>query len=135
MTVDDSDNLQYYYYGNFCLVKTDYNDGHEKCFSPGLRGCNTLIIRQDERAIILDKGYDDHQTLLAFQVGDDEALRDPQEEKILFQGNLPDCHVYTSRGSKAIFSDQSRKLLFGILGMKSKFLKKNLIKRRIWSTK
>ena len=58
MNVDEQDNLWYYYYDAFDLVKTDFDS--EWVFRPDVKGSSSFLIMKSHMGIIMDSGYGKH---------------------------------------------------------------------------
>lgn len=58
LNIDESNNLWFYYYSEFGLVKTDYL--HDIIFNPGINGASEFLINKSQTALIFDGGYDNH---------------------------------------------------------------------------
>ena len=57
INIDESDNLWYYYYTDFPLVRTDFSTETE--FDPGVEGADRFAVADNGRFLIMNGGYDD----------------------------------------------------------------------------
>jgi hypothetical protein len=108
MNVDDSDNLWFYYYPDFELVKTNFEQSGK--FSPGIRGANKIIIKKSGDYVALSGGYGNQGNYYSFHI--EEGQLNSQKEKIIFTyGNNPVLNSrIICRGSKIILFDSERNL-------------------------
>lgn len=58
INIDEKNNLWFYYYTEFLLVKTNYIN--DETYQPDISGCSNFLFNQSQTAILFDKGYSKH---------------------------------------------------------------------------
>jgi len=107
INMDDANNLWYYYYTEFNLVKTDLKN--ETVYTPQISGASGFLITSDGRKILFDGGYDKHGD---FQMAtlDGSGLKDYETIQLLYDGRYLLNQFFTFRKSKAVFVDSENRL-------------------------
>ncbi|PEJ53313.1 hypothetical protein CN692_21440 [Bacillus sp. AFS002410] len=107
INIDTKDNLWFYYYTDFKLVKT--NDKKDIVFTPNISGAASFLFNQRQNGILIDGGYKKHGQFTYMDLGDDK-LRNSKPCQFEFEGKPIQYSQYTFRNSKAIFLTQDRAL-------------------------
>ena len=107
INIDEQNNLWFYYYGEFNLVKTDFES--DCIFQPGLRGSGAFLITKSQSGILMEGGYEERDSwkfiqLLGHTVG---AASDVI---FTFNGNPVRLERYSFRSSKAVIMDGEQHL-------------------------
>lgn len=107
MNLDNKENLWFYYYTDFNLVKTDFKS--DVVYPIEIEGAKAFLITEDEKHILLDGGYDDH---FNFYVADIKSSRINNYSKVnvAFDYNNLNVILYKFRGSRGIFLDEDYRL-------------------------
>lgn len=107
MTVDDRENLWFYYYTDFDLVKTDFKQ--DRVYSTGIEGSNAFLFTKDGKYTMFDGGYNRHSAFKGAKLLDDGL--GPLFDIDIVEGEGPILPRYTVlRGSKAVFVDNKGKI-------------------------
>lgn len=110
LTVDDRENLWFYYYTDFDLVKTDFKK--DTVYRTGVRGSSHFLFTEDGRFVLFDGGYDNHTAFKGAQIQKD-ALRALFSVDIVADGKPVVPKKMAFRGSRAVFVNNH-----GVLYMK-----------------
>lgn len=107
INIDEQDNLWYYYYTEFELVKTDLCK--EKAYNPQVKGAAGFLITSDTRNVIFDGGYGKHDEFVTATFKGD-ALKDYESMQLLHNGKNIKNKFYSFMQSKAVFIDVNYRL-------------------------
>ncbi|MBD5137450.1 MAG: hypothetical protein HDT39_16135 [Lachnospiraceae bacterium] len=107
INIDEQDNLWYYYYTEFELVKTDLCK--EKAYNPQVKGAAGFLITSDTRNVIFDGGYGKHDEFVTATFNGD-ALKDYEPIQLLHNGKNIKNKFYSFMQSKAVFIDVNCRL-------------------------
>ena len=104
MNVSGTGDIWYYYYDEFKLVKANINGADHREYVPEIKGAESIIISEDEAALIMDKGYDADDEFAAKKILYDKL---GDEIPVLFKYKGIECRVglISSYGSKAVFME------------------------------
>ena len=108
MNIDDSNNIWYYYYDEFKLIKDQGN--HEFEYEPGIIGADIFFISADEQTALFNGGYDETGTYRIVKLG---GHKDEHPEKIMFRymDSKPDSiFLISAYGSYAVFHDVNERM-------------------------
>lgn len=72
INIDESDNLWYYYYTDFPLVRTDFSTETE--FDPGVEGADHFAVVNDGRFLIMNGGYDDADSFYVSRISGSQIV-------------------------------------------------------------
>ena len=72
INIDESDNLWYYYYTDFPLVRTDFSTETE--FDPGVEGADRFAVVNDGRFLIMNGGYDDADSFYVSRISGSQIV-------------------------------------------------------------
>lgn len=107
VNVDDYNNLWYYYYTEFELVKTDFLK--EKVYKPQIEGASGFLITADAGKVIFDGGYQAHGSFVMAPLKEDE-LKDFEKLQLFCEGKNLLIKLYTFMKSKAVFIDSDNRM-------------------------
>ena len=107
MNIDEKENLWFYYYNEFALVKTDFSA--DLVFHPEIKGASRFLLTKDTRQIIFNNGYNHYfeftSALLQYDRISEYERCDVvyNDESLLLKG-------VKFRSSKALFLDKQGRL-------------------------
>jgi hypothetical protein len=108
MNIDDSNNIWYYYYDEFKLIKDQGN--HEFEYEPGIIGADIFFISADEQTALFNGGYNETGTYRIVKL---VGHKDEHPEKIMFRfmDSKPDSiFLISAYGSYAVFHDANERI-------------------------
>jgi len=108
MNIDDNDDLWFYYYTDFLLVKTNYQS--EVTYNPQTKGSHGVLLSQSQTALLFQKGYGE-KGFYVIKIKDNE-LSKPSDSKIVFANEVIDIEGFSFRGSNAVFTNAQGELYF-----------------------
>ncbi len=109
MNVDGNDNLWFYYYTEFELVKTDFKK--DIVFQPNVSGASVFMINQRQNEILFDCGYKKHGEFIKMSLGYDK-LGAQQPCQFEFEDDIFSFTNFDFRDSKAVFLNRKSELYF-----------------------
>ena len=102
INIDEAENLWFYFYTDFNLVKTDFKT--EKIYTPDISGANTFFLTNDSQYIIFDEGYQSHGKFVYAPITYEKiGVFRPLE--FVFQNMEINCSLCKFRSSRAIIID------------------------------
>ncbi len=107
MNVDEQDNLWYYYYNDFDLVKTDF--ASEWVFHPGVEGSSSFLIMKSHMGIIMDSGYGKHGRMKMLRILGNRLGR-PEDAAFVCNGEAVPMQMYCFRSARAALADGGERL-------------------------
>ena len=107
MNTDEKEDLWFYYYDDFNLVRTDLKT--ETVYEPGIAGSNSFLITKDSRYVIFDAGYDKHGQYVYAPVFS-EKIGGFKPMEFVFDGEKNECIFAKFHGSKAVLSDDGDRI-------------------------
>lgn len=107
MNIDEQNNLWFYYYNEFLLVKTDFTS--EWVYQPKLSGSSSLLIMKSHTGIIMDSGYRGHSKLKMLRLLGDR-LGKISDVEFTWEGHRIPLDLYCFRSSKAVIADGKGKI-------------------------
>lgn len=107
VNVDDQNNMWFYYYGDFDLVKTDFHS--DLVYRPKITGSNSLLIMKSHTGIIMDGGYENHKQLIMIKLRGDR-LGEMSDVVITYEGEAQSWVRSHYRSSKAVWIDDQQRL-------------------------
>lgn len=107
MNIDEQNNLWFYYYNEFLLVKTDFTS--EWVYRPKLSGSSSLLIMKSHTGVIMDSGYRGHSKLKMLRLLGDR-LGKISEVEFTWEGHRIPLDLYCFRSSKAVIADGKGKI-------------------------
>lgn len=107
MNVDEQDNLWFYYYTEFNLVKTNFQT--EMVYQPKISGSSSFLIMKSHRGVIMDSGYGSHRRLKMLRLLGDR-LGSPKDVELAYEGQRVPLERYCFRSSKAVIVDGRERL-------------------------
>ena len=107
MNVDEQDNLWYYYYDDFNLVKTDFDS--EWVFRPDVKGSSSFLIMKSHMGIIMDSGYGKHGKMKMLRILGNRLGR-PEDAGFVCNGDTVPMEMYCFRSARAAFADGGERL-------------------------
>ncbi len=108
MNLDDQENLWFYYYSEFNLVRMNFRSG-DRVFKPQRDGMTAFLITASGRGILTDGGYGDHSQFHYYELRGQE-LRYKGGADIVCEGKKLLLKQYRFRGSKAVLLDNQERL-------------------------
>lgn len=99
MNIDDFDNIWFYYYTDFQLMKTNFETFHE--FYPGISGSHLLFFKHTADYIGIDGGYED-RTLYAIKIEEDKLNQTKEKLSFVYENREFVNFSLVSRGSKIL---------------------------------
>ncbi len=102
INIDEAENIWFYYYDEFSLVKTDLEK--DIVFQPEIHGASAFLLTKDTHTILLDGGYNKHSQFMSARIEQDR-LTDYQRTDIIYHNKPLALKQYIFRSSKAIFID------------------------------
>lgn len=113
MNLDDRENLWFYYYDEFDLVKTDFNQ--DVVYHMNIAGSGAFVITEDGRYVLVDGGYNRHMMYKAAEILGNK-LGVLFDVEIKCGENIKQAVLYAVRGSKAVFHEEGNFYLKSISG-------------------
>lgn len=107
MNTDDEENLWFYFYTDFHLVKTDFIS--ETIYKPDIAGANAFALTNDLQHIIFDKGYRNHGKFVCAPITHQKIGRF-QPLAFEYQNQKIDCALYRFRSSAVIMLDHQNRM-------------------------
>lgn len=83
INLDEQDNLWYYYYDEFNLVKTDFDK--EWMYKPDIKGADRFLITSDTRTVLFYNGFYGHNKLQS-AVLDCDNMKEHEDISIIYNG-------------------------------------------------
>lgn len=108
MNLDDQENLWFYYYDEFNLVRTNFRSG-DRVFKPRHDGMTDFLVTASGRGILTDGGYGNHSQFHYYEFRGQE-LRYQAAADIVCAGKKLLLKQYHFRGSKAVMLDNRERL-------------------------
>jgi len=108
INIDEQDNLWFYYYTDFNLVKTDYNS--DIVYTPNISGSHGFLLSKSQTALLFHKGYGEKGFSMMKKTHN--SLSNPSDIKIVHNSNEIDAPRFSFRSSKAVFVDTEGDLFF-----------------------
>ncbi len=105
MNLDSNDNLWFYYYTNFDLVKTDYTT--DIVYTPKIEGSSGFLLNRQQNAILFDQGYNHHGKFCVLTLAN-HTLGEIKQCCLEYNGEKLDDLGFSFRNSKAIFLDNDQ---------------------------
>ena len=108
MNIDDSNNIWYYYYDEFKLVKDQGN--LEFDYEPRITGADFFFISADEQTALFGGGYDEKGT---YRIVNLKNPKDEHRERVLFKYMDSELNLIVSNsayGSYALFIDNNDRM-------------------------
>ena len=102
INIDENENLWYYYYDKFELIRTDLKS--EMSYLPGISGADRFAISADGRSAVFDGGYNKHGKLFAIKLETSKAA-EPVEFPLEYRGESISVKIFGSLKSQAVFID------------------------------
>lgn len=98
IVIDTKNNIWYYYYDEFDLIKTDFKT--ETVYHPDREGSSILMLADNNRALIMDGGYDDPSLCLCrFQK---DGLSAWETIEFLYRDEIVEARIMDAYGSCAL---------------------------------
>lgn len=107
MNVDEQENLWFYYYSDFNLVRTDFQS--ETVYRPKISGSSTLLIMKSHTGVIMDSGYGSRGRLKMLRLLGNR-LGSAIDVQITYDGRSVPMDMCCFRSSKAVMSDGRERL-------------------------
>lgn len=102
INTDEAENLWFYYYSDFNLVKTDFIK--EKIYTPDISGADAFLLTNDSQYIIFDKGYQNHGEYVYAPITY-KAIGTFKPLKFVYQDQEIECFLCKFRSSRVIIMD------------------------------
>lgn len=107
INTDEAENLWFYFYTDFNLVKTDFKT--DKIYTPDISGADTFLLTNDSQHIIFDKGYQNHGKFVYAPITYKEiGAFKPLE--FVYQNREIDCSLCKFRSSMAVIIDRQNRI-------------------------
>ena len=108
MNLDDQENLWFYYYDEFNLVRTDFKS-KDWAFKPRRDGITAFLVTASGRGLLTDGGYGKHGQFHYYEFrGMNLAYKAPVD--VVFDGKTLSFNWLHFRGSKAVLVDNCGRL-------------------------
>ena len=109
INIDESDNLWFYYYTEFNLVKTNYFE--DTVYNPQVNGSSGFLFNKYNDNILFSKGYGEQDKFVIKSRNVDTYSRG---EEVEFKYNTSKIGIFdfAFRKSKAVFQDKDKKNIF-----------------------
>ncbi|GEM_PF-52770 len=107
--LDSEDNLWFYYYEDFKLIKTNYQK--EIIYYPNISGISGILIREDGKEILLDKGYSGYGRFYAIPIKGNR-LGKRKNCPLMFGKKEIKPMNYSLFRAKALFIDKYQRIYF-----------------------
>lgn len=107
INTDENENLWFYYYTDFDLVKTDFKS--EKIYTPDISGACAFFLTKDTQHIIFDKGYSNHGKFVYAPITY-EKIEAYKPLEFVYQNSEIDCLSFKFRSSKVIIVDSQNRI-------------------------
>lgn len=109
INVDETGNLWYYFYMDFDLIKTNYQE--ETVFQPDIEGSSAFLLTQDGMNVIFDKGYGQSDEFISMTIGYD-TIKKADDVEFWFDDNRINVYINRFRSSKAVLIDNEYNLFY-----------------------
>jgi hypothetical protein len=111
MNIDEQNNLWFYYYTDFNLVKTDYQS--DTVFTPNVAGAQGFLISKYQNALLFHKGYGKKGFCITKRNHKNfQQLSKPVDVSIVCKDEKINITDFAFRSSKAVFATKSGNLYF-----------------------
>lgn len=107
MNVDDRGNLWFYYYDEFALVKTNFEN--DVVYQTEIEGAQSFLLTEDAEHILFDGGYNKHSEFRSAKI-DTEQIADYQKTDFVYEEKSLLLQHYIFRGSRAVLVDNKGRL-------------------------
>jgi len=108
MNIDDNNDLWFYTYPEFRLIKTNYKT--EKIFDPIVKYSYGFLISQDKTAILMQKGLNE-KGFCIMKTGNNKSL-EPEDCEIVYGDKELNIKQFSFRSSKAVFLDENYEVYY-----------------------
>ncbi len=112
INIDESGSLWYYYYTDFELVRTDFQN--ETAYDPDVEGADSLAVVENGSLLIMDGGYDDSGSYYVRRIAG-ERIGDP--EPLVFvdeDGHPVPTDFVVWRGARALVFGENGEVFFAV---------------------
>ena len=107
INIDENENLWYYYYIDFDLIKTDMKT--EEIISPQIEGSTGFLITSNGKNIIFEGGYDNNDKFLLGKLSENE-ISQFEDLELKYNNEEIKVNVFDFKKSKALFIDENSRL-------------------------
>ncbi|SHO52524.1 hypothetical protein [Anaerocolumna xylanovorans] len=107
LNIDESNNLWFYYYTDFNLIKTDFHN--DQIFDIDIDGSSAFLINKKQTELIFDDGYKSHKQFTGYHLKHNKIIGKFSFE-ILYHKSQLLLQRYTFRSSKAVFIDDNDRM-------------------------
>ena len=108
INIDEQENLWFYYYDDFNLVRTDFKK--DLVYHPEISGMNSFLLTKGNQ-ILCDGGYNKHGQFIKMDILHDR-LENTETVNLMSDEQILLLKSYVFRSSKAIFLDNRDSLYF-----------------------
>lgn len=116
INTDEAENLWFYFYTDFNLVKTDFKT--EKIYTPNISGANSFLLTNDSQHVIFDKGYQNHGKFVYAPITY-EKIGEFKPLEFVYQSQEIECSLCRFRSSRAMIMDcQNRFFIKNIISIR-----------------
>lgn len=102
MNLDNNENLWFYYYDEFELVKTDFK--HDIAYNIDIEGSSAFVFMEYGKYMLIDGGYDNHMKYKLAEISKDK-IKLLSDVDINCDKEAKQVMLYAARGTKAIFHE------------------------------
>lgn len=111
LNIDNNNNLWFYYYTEFNLVKTNYKG--ETVFVPGIDGCTGFLFNIRNNFVLFDAGYDRRGEFEIMKLDNSHSKLSPLgPAAFCWNGSRLDVQGFHFRASKALLWNNNEKLYY-----------------------
>lgn len=106
INIDDQNNLWFYYYSDFHLVKTNFHK--DQVYDINIEGSSAFLINKKQNELIFDGGYHNHH-FIGYRL-DKDIITDKFIFDLTYSSSRLLLKRYTFRSSKAVFMDNNSRI-------------------------
>lgn len=107
INIDVLNNLWFYYYTDFNLIKTNFHS--DQIYNVSIEGSSAFLINKKQTELIFDGGYNKHNQFIGYKLDKDKVIGKFGFDIIYNKSRLL-LQRYTFRSSKAIFIDNNYRI-------------------------
>lgn len=107
INIDGQNNLWFYYYTDFNLVKTNFFN--DQVYDVNIDGSSAFLINKKQNEIIFDGGYNKHNQFIGYRL-DRDIIKGKFGFDVIYNSTRLLLKRYTFRSSKAVFIDNNNRI-------------------------
>lgn len=107
INIDENENIWYYYYSDFKLIKTDMKQ--EKIYEPHIEGASAFLISSDAKNIVFEAGYNNKNNFIIGKFQNEEIV-ELENLNLTFNNENVNINCFSFRKSLAVFLDDNNRI-------------------------